>query len=142
MKPITLDQGLLTIPGYGTPQPLSQISWLEGQGNYTRLHLSGQKRPLLVCQTLKAFEAPLPGFLRVSKGALINPIFVGAVSQISSKQMSLILLDGQLIRVSRRRIEEIATKLGLSTEKLTPDRMQAGLTQGYPYPGSLRKAQG
>ncbi|MCX6212822.1 LytTR family DNA-binding domain-containing protein [Spirosoma sp.] len=140
MKPIQLDQGRLALPGYGTPQPVAQIRWLEGQGNYTRIYLSGQKTPLLISRTLKAFEAPLPEFLRARKGALINPAYVEAVSRINAKQMSLTLLDGPLIRVARRRIEEMATKLALAPEKPISDRMQAGLTQGYPYPENLRKA--
>ncbi|GAB3048363.1 LytTR family DNA-binding domain-containing protein [Spirosoma pulveris] len=141
MKPLTVTNGLLALPGYPTPQSVAQIRWLEGQSNYTRIHLSGPKTPLLVCQTLKAFEKQLPAFLRAAKGALINPSYVKAVSQLNSKQMTIVLLDGHLIPVARRRIGEMATRLTLSPEKLITDRTNAGLTQAYPYPGSLPKAR-
>ncbi|GAB3046982.1 LytR/AlgR family response regulator transcription factor [Spirosoma pulveris] len=117
MKPIPLKKGRLVLPGYGTPQPVAQIRWLEGQGNYTRLHLSGQKRPLLVSRTLKAFEEPLPEFLRANRGALINPAYVGAVSHPNARSMSLTLLDGQLIRVARGRVEKMAAKLAAFQER-------------------------
>ncbi|WP_461148229.1 LytR/AlgR family response regulator transcription factor [Spirosoma pulveris] len=133
MKPITLDQGLLAFPGYRIPQPVTQIPWLEGQGNYTRIHLSGQKTPLMVSQTLKAFDRQLPAFLRANRGALINPAYVRAVTWINSKQMTLTLLDGQLIRVARRRIEEMTIKLALYAEKPT-----AGLSRVRP--GSIRRS--
>lgn len=111
MKPISLKKDRLVLPGYGTPQPVAQIRWLEGQGNYTRIYLSGQKRPLLVSRTLKQFEDLLPEFLRANRGALINPAYVGAVTHLNARSMSLTLLDGQLIRVARGRLEEMATKL-------------------------------
>ncbi|MCX6216344.1 LytTR family DNA-binding domain-containing protein [Spirosoma sp.] len=117
MKPILLDNGYLAIPGYRTPQPVGQIRWLEGEGNYTRIHLSGQKTPLLVSQTLKEFDQLLAEFLRANRGALINPAYLRTVTLINSKNMTLTLLDGELIRVARRRIEEVSTKLAAFEEK-------------------------
>ncbi|WP_461150612.1 LytR/AlgR family response regulator transcription factor [Spirosoma pulveris] len=116
MKPIQRNKGLLALPGYRTPQPVAQICWLEGQGNYTRIHLSGQKTPLLVSRTLKQFDEQLPEFLRANRGALINPAYVGAITWINSRNMTLLLLDGPPIRAARHRIEEMATKLAAYSE--------------------------
>ncbi|GAB3047492.1 LytTR family DNA-binding domain-containing protein [Spirosoma pulveris] len=141
MKPISIENGLLSLTGYPTPQPIDQIGWLEGQSNYTRIHLCGQKRPLLVCQTLKVFEEQLPGFLRVTRGALLNPSYVKAVSRINAKELTLHLVDGQLIPVARRRIKAMATRLALYAEKPIANRTNAGLTQASPYLGGLPKAR-
>ncbi|GAB3048368.1 hypothetical protein GCM10027185_60330 [Spirosoma pulveris] len=106
-------QGMLALPGYRTPQPVAQIRWLEGVRNYTRIHLSGDKTPLLVCRTLKDFEKLLPTFLRANRGALINPAYVRAVTWVNSMNIILTLPDDVLIRVSRRRIAAVATKLAV-----------------------------
>ncbi|GAB3045032.1 LytR/AlgR family response regulator transcription factor [Spirosoma pulveris] len=113
MKPLTVANGLLAMPGYRTPQPVDQIRWLEGVRNYTRIHLSQKKTPLLVCQTLKDFEKPLSAFLRATRGALINPAYVRAVTWVNAMNMTLTLSDDVLIRVSRRRIAAVATKLAI-----------------------------
>ncbi|WP_461151932.1 LytTR family transcriptional regulator DNA-binding domain-containing protein [Spirosoma pulveris] len=141
MKSVQLTKGLLAIPGYSTPQPVAQIRWLEGQGNYTRIHLSGDKTPLLVSRTLQEFVGPLPTFLRANRGALINPAFLGTVTWINSRSMTLRLLDGQLIRVARGRIKELTTKLATVETKPSFEGVDLSGSRIQPQGGGLSKTQ-
>jgi len=102
----------LRIPGYRKIQDAQLIIRLEGNGNYTIIHLKGQLKPLLVSQTLKYFEFQLPDFIRVSKSSIINPAYIKKVIQEDPKTMSLELADGVIILVSRRRVTGTLSRLG------------------------------
>jgi two-component system LytT family response regulator len=80
-------------------------------GNYTRVYRYGEARFLLVSQTLKFFADQLPGFIRATKGTLINPGLVKQAININSKTMQLELTTGQYLSVSRRRIETVLAQL-------------------------------
>lgn len=104
---------ILRIPGYPHQQDSQLIVWLEGSGNYTLVHLRDDHQPLMVSQTLKYFERHLPGFIRVSKSALVNPNFIDRVTQVDAKTMYLQLTGGITIPVPRRRI--VATRARLES---------------------------
>ena len=65
----------------------------------------------MVAQTLKYFEHHLPGFLRVSKSALVNPVYIQKIVQADVKLMPLELVDGLTIVVPRRRIVDTLARL-------------------------------
>ena len=106
MKLLSPQSAPLLIPAYRHIQDSKQIIRLQGNGNYTVLHLRASPKPLLITLTLKAFEGQLPGFIRVHKSSLINPAYVKKVIYEADKTISLLLTDGVRIAVSRRRTEE------------------------------------
>ena len=99
------------IPGYRTIQDTQLIVRLEGNGNYTIVHLKDQIKSLMVSQTLKRFEPHLPDFIRVSKSSIINPAYVKKVIQ-GDRMTALLLTDGVKILVSRRRTARTLVRLG------------------------------
>ncbi|WP_420148113.1 LytTR family DNA-binding domain-containing protein [Spirosoma sp.] len=101
----------IKIPGCPRPVSLTTIIRLQGDGNYTRLHLQTHTRPLLVAKSLKWFEELLPGFVRVHKSDLINPSFVQMLDYHNAKTLEVRLPDKQIIKVSRRRIDPVLIKL-------------------------------
>jgi two-component system LytT family response regulator len=104
---------LLQIPGYRQCQQTQGIIRLEGDGNYTHIHMSTQSHPLLASKTLKYFEGQLTGFIRISKASLINPGYIDRFIKEGAKNLSLQLTNGVLIRVSRRRMATTLRRLGL-----------------------------
>lgn len=91
----------------------NQIVRLQGERNYSWLYLvNGEKHLLSV--TLKRIEAQLPQFLRISKGHLINPVYIKqfhdsvppAGRKISGRWASkgmMLLHSGDRLPWSRRR---------------------------------------
>ena len=104
----------LRLPGYRQPQSIPLISYLEGSGNYTIVHVQGDLKPLLVSQTLKWFEPNLPCFIRISKSVMVNPDYIKQVVQIDTKVMFLTLSNDLRLRVSRRRILDTLNRLDRS----------------------------
>ncbi|MFD2937574.1 LytTR family DNA-binding domain-containing protein [Spirosoma flavum] len=102
----------LRIPGYRHLQNGLLISRLEGNGNYTIVHLQGDHKPLLVSQTLKRFESILPHFIRISKSMMVNPTVVQQVIREDAKVVYLKLTNGLCLPISRRRIPETLDRLG------------------------------
>ena len=82
----------------------SSIIWLEGDWNYTRIYQIDQTI-YLSSYTLKWYERILPSFVRVRKDAIVNPLYVHSIQRLSSRprKLQLMLSDGKLIEVARRR---------------------------------------
>ncbi|NEU70182.1 LytTR family transcriptional regulator [Spirosoma agri] len=99
------------IPGIATPIPVESISHFEGFGNYSRLFFVGKTRPIVASQTLKLFELQLPGFLRVSKSYLVNPLHITALDRQDGRTLELTLDNQASVLVARRRVEHIRTQL-------------------------------
>jgi len=102
----------LRIPGYRHLQNRQLISRLEGNGNYTIVHLQSGLKPLLVSQTLKRFENHLPHFIRISKSTMVNPNYVDQVIREDAKVIYLKLTNGLCLLVSRRRMVKTLARLG------------------------------
>ncbi|XAZ82101.1 LytTR family DNA-binding domain-containing protein (plasmid) [Fibrella sp. ES10-3-2-2] len=116
----------LVVPGYRSLQDADLILYCQGDVNYTRLYLTKLERPLLVnattllptrhsaplvaTRTLKYFDEQLPGFIRISKSLLVNPRYIDKIRAVKSKSMQVHLLDGTILRGSRRRILETLDK--------------------------------
>lgn len=80
------------------------IIWLKGDWNYTWIYQQGQ--PVRVsAYTLKWYERNLSGFIRVSKGAMVNPMHVRGLQPISSRlrRLRVLLSNGEELEVTRRR---------------------------------------
>lgn len=81
---------------------VKNIVRLQGESNYTRIFLKGDKT-IVVSKTLVEFEELLSdlGFFRVHKTHLVNLAFVKTI--VKSSDSHLILHDDTVIPVSRRR---------------------------------------
>lgn len=99
------------IPGYRHIHNSQHIIRLEGEGNYTNVYLSQQTKPLLTSRTLKYFQKQLPGFIRISKSALVNPAYVEKMIGSGSTTVSLQLADGTRLSISRRRVTDTIGRL-------------------------------
>jgi len=83
-----------------TPQrtlitPLSQLTVLEAEGDFTRFHIAGES-PLLIYRTLSACESllPTPPFLRVSRSLIINLDRLEGIKQQSRDEAWVTLHEG------------------------------------------------
>lgn len=80
-----------------------EITYLQGDGNYTFVHTTTGKR-YLVSKTMKTIEALLnAGFLRIHKSHTINPDHL--IARIETDRV--MLSCGQQLPIARRRIAEI-----------------------------------
>lgn len=88
--------------------PQSQeIAYLKADINYTIFYLQNGRK-LVSSTTLKHHEAQtqLVGFLRVNKSHLLNPDFIRSISKVG-KKVTVKLIDGNEVRVSRRKLNLI-----------------------------------
>ena len=87
-----------------------EITRLEGNSNYTRIHFTNRK-PLLMAKVLKKYEAVLApmGFLRIHQSHLINMRYVSFVDAAGQ----LIMQDEQALTISRRKRKEVMQELYL-----------------------------
>lgn len=89
--------------------PPSEIKYCEGRSNYTYFFLTRDRK--IVCgKTLKEFENLLcsHGFLRIHKSLLAN---IQYIEKFSSSRTAVVLKDGTLLEVSRRRKDEVINAL-------------------------------
>lgn len=89
------------------------IAWIESADHYLYVHVA--ERSHLVRKTMSVMERELRAqrFLRVHRGALVNPAFVVEVRQKKDGGRWLVLREGSRIPVSRRRWPEIRARLDL-----------------------------
>ncbi|NID13796.1 LytTR family transcriptional regulator [Fibrella aestuarina] len=143
MSPSISPLNELVIPGYRYFQNLSLIVYCEGDINYTRLHLTKLERPvsvntttflppshrppLMVTKTLKYFAEQLPHFIRISRGLLVNPIYIDKIVTVKSKSMQVHLLDGTILNGSRRQIPEAINKFTLYQEGVVARQVRSSL---------------
>nr|WP_293834084.1 LytTR family DNA-binding domain-containing protein [uncultured Arsenicibacter sp.] len=97
------------VPGYDKPLQTDGIIWIQGDGNYSRIHYTDGKT-FLVSQTLKWFEDRLTPFIRIHKSMLINPEHLANFNE-KYRPFTVQLSNGQELSVSRRRIQNIRTGL-------------------------------
>jgi two-component system LytT family response regulator len=96
----------LLIPFYDRKRTVSadEIVRLEGCGNYTNFFLKDGTK-MLVSRTLKEYETLLTdaSFVRVHKSCIVNLSFVRKF--FIKKEGELELIDGQQVKISRRRAQ-------------------------------------
>lgn len=95
----------IKVPGFGRPLYLEQIIWVQGDGNYSRIHYKDGKT-YLVSQTLKWFEERFKSFIRIHKSGLINPNHLSELHK-ESRQFTVLLSNGVELNVSRRRVDAL-----------------------------------
>lgn len=84
-------------------QSVAEITLLEAESNYTRLHLTNGGQ-VLICKTLSLMEtalAPYPQFVRIHRSYLVNLHTVE--KYIRGKGGQVILQDGRTVNVSNSR---------------------------------------
>ena len=109
------------MPYFPSGQQLSRpdlIVRLEGDGNYTNIYRIYQPTPRLVSKTLLHFQRQLPGYWRVSKSALINPVYLVKVVQ-DGKFYYACMIDDTRVLIARRRVAQTLKVLDLLREGKT-----------------------
>ncbi|GAB3894803.1 LytTR family DNA-binding domain-containing protein [Spirosoma agri] len=102
----------LKVAGLEKPIAIESIVWIEGDGNYARLHFTtGQF--YLAAHTLNWFKKQLSGFIRIHKSVLINPAHVVQFAQTKAKEAQVFMSTGSSLDIARRRIGEVRTMLGM-----------------------------
>jgi DNA-binding LytR/AlgR family response regulator len=98
----------LLLPHFTTKRsvPVASIEYLEAMGNYTNVHLVGQK-PMLVAITLKRFTERLPNFLRIHKGTLVNPDHIIAYKTRYTVTPFVQLSKDRQLPISRRQTKRL-----------------------------------
>lgn len=86
------------------------IEYFEGDGNYTFVHLKGE-RPVMVSKTLLRFAEQLPDFIRIHKKMLVNPDHIIDHRLQTGKLRSVRLSGDRSLVVSRRRMTELGQQL-------------------------------
>lgn len=95
----------IKVPGFGRPLYLEFIVWIQGDGNYSRIHYKDGKT-FLVSQTLKWFEERMTTFIRIHKSGLINPEHLSELKK-EYRQVTVRLSNGVELNVSRRRLDAL-----------------------------------
>lgn len=92
---------------------VAAIDWIEGAGDYARIHTSGEE--LLAAQRLKSLAERLAphGFVRVHRSAIVNAGRVERIRHLSHGDYEAALRDGARVRISRRRRAELKRVLDL-----------------------------
>lgn len=87
------------------------IIYLEASNNYTNIYCASHQK-ILVCRTLKDFEDLLPTdmFLRIHHSTIINKFFVE--KYIRGEGGQVVLRDGTLLDVSKRKKTEFLQAIG------------------------------
>ena len=86
------------------------ILWLEGEGNYTRIHFQEQPSSVMA-YTLKRFEEHFAGFVRVRRDVLVNPRYIQYIRWNGQPKLTIYLSDGTVLTASRRRHRLLAAQL-------------------------------
>ena len=81
-------------------QPVSEILWIEAQGNYVRLHTISGRR--LMRATMRELEARLGAeFVRTHRGAIVNRRAVRRVDRLAGGRAMIVLDGGATLPVGR-----------------------------------------
>ncbi len=106
---------ILSIRGQKRAVGVERIVYLEGDGNYTNIVLRDGSR-VLVARTLRDYELMLDSrlFVRIHKSCMVNLQFV--ISIDLGKDAALELTNGQLMRISRRRVQEFRERMAQPAE--------------------------
>ncbi len=99
-------------PGRTSFLPLAEITWIEADGAYARVHLQNG-RSHLVRETLADLHPRLDPalFLRAHRSAIVNRSFVREVQTAGRAEYYLVLESGQRVPLSRRRREAVIGSL-------------------------------
>lgn len=87
------------------------IHWIEGAGNYARLHANGGEH--LVRETLQTLEGKLDpqSFVRTHRSAIVNLDSIERLEKWFEGEYVVILRNGDRVPLSRRRYRDLKTHL-------------------------------
>ncbi|GAB3688868.1 hypothetical protein GCM10027592_04470 [Spirosoma flavus] len=91
---------------------VKSIEYFESEGNYTYVHLKGE-RPILIAKTLLRFAEQLPEFIRIHKGTLVNPSHIVEHRPQKGGMMEVYLSGERSLTVARRRANEFKQQLSM-----------------------------
>jgi two-component system LytT family response regulator len=82
--------------------PVSEIRWIESEGNYSRIHFG--KESLVIHRSLSSIEERVPTdlFFRANRAQLINLEVIASIEPWFSNSLRATLSDGTIIDFSRR----------------------------------------
>lgn len=85
---------------------LKDISWIEGSGDYIKIHLNSKNLPMLIRMSTKAIEAELPPekFIRVHKSYIVSVASITAVRKNSIFMSDIELPVGETYKEAIRQI--------------------------------------
>ncbi|MEZ0487859.1 LytTR family DNA-binding domain-containing protein [Fibrella aquatica] len=86
----------LHLRGLGRPLPITEIMRFEAADNYTRVHVRGQRWPLVYGYTLRVMCQRFPFMARITKSVAVNPHQVQAITR-----QGVLLQDQALVGLSR-----------------------------------------
>ncbi len=91
--------------------PLSEIEWIEADGDYVRVHTGD--RSYLLSARMKGLEEELTGssLVRVHRSAIVNLDRVRELRHLSHGDYEAVLAAGTVVRVSRTRRAELLERL-------------------------------
>lgn len=110
------EEALFVSNGAKVSVNLSEVSYIEGQGVNQTLHFyNNTKNPIQISSKMEILENDLEsmGFIRIHKGYIVNFIFIKSIE----KNNLLLLKDGIILPVSRRKSAEVKEKLLSNCEK-------------------------
>jgi two-component system LytT family response regulator len=86
---------------------LTDIDWVEAEGDYVRLHAAGRSH--LVRETMAEAERRLPSrrFVRIHRSTIVNTDRIREVSSLENGDWTVRLQSGDLLRLSRTRRDAI-----------------------------------
>lgn len=92
----------------------STIDWVQADDYYAALHVAGRRH--LLRETMAALEAKLDPelFLRIHRSVIVNLECVQRLERSSDGQLTVVLMDGTRLPVSRSRREGVEAALGHS----------------------------
>lgn len=93
--------------------PLSEVFFIESEGNYVRVHYQ-DKKPLLH-KSLNYLENRLPSefFFRASRQQMFNVSFVKSITPYFSNTLQIVLQGGLKIDLSQRQSVKFKDKMGI-----------------------------
>jgi two-component system LytT family response regulator len=99
-------------PGRTSFVPFGEITWIEADGAYARVHLQSGKAHV-VRETLADLHPRLDPaiFLRAHRSAIVNRNFVREIQTHGRAEYYLVLAGGQRVPLSRRRREAVEESL-------------------------------
>ena len=111
-RPVHLERLVIKMNGHVFFIKVSEIDWLEAEGNYVRLH-SG-KESYLLRDTISALEAQLDPkqFLRVHRSAIVNIDRIQELQPWFHGEYRIILREGVQLTLSRSYREKLHELLG------------------------------
>lgn len=89
-----------------------EIDWIEGEGNYARLHVSKQSH--LIRETMNQLEAKLDPsrFLRIHRSTIVNTERVKEIQPLFNGAYGVLLKDGTRLTLSRGYRERLKVLTG------------------------------